>query len=111
MLLSRLAGNYMGDEGAGMLAEPLGKLTALQQLYLQSTVSGLLFLERIQGHCWLGFCDALCFGFVSNPADTDNHLCAEGARRLAEPLSKLTALQQLDLSGIVSFLERIQGHC
>ena len=51
MLLSRLAGNYMGDEGAGMLAEPLGKLTALQQLYLQSTVSGLIFLERIQGHC------------------------------------------------------------
>jgi hypothetical protein len=51
MLLSRLAGNHMGDEGAGMLAEPLGKLTALQQLNLRGTVSGLLFLERIQGHC------------------------------------------------------------
>jgi hypothetical protein len=30
---------------------------------------------------------------------------------LAEPLGKLTELQQLDLSGTVSFLERIQGHC
>jgi hypothetical protein len=30
----------MGDEGAGMLAEPLGKLTALQQLSLDCTFSG-----------------------------------------------------------------------
>ncbi len=32
LFLSRLAGNGIGAEGAGRLAEPLGKLTALQQL-------------------------------------------------------------------------------
>ncbi len=36
--LSRLAGNEIGAEGAGMLAEPLGKLTALQHLDLFGTV-------------------------------------------------------------------------
>ncbi len=37
LLLSRLAGNEIGDEGAGRLAEPLGKLTALQELNLFCT--------------------------------------------------------------------------
>ncbi len=35
---SRLADNGIGDEGAGRLAEPLGKLTALQELDLSGTV-------------------------------------------------------------------------
>ena len=38
LFLSRLAGNDIGAEGAGRLAEPLGKLTALQELYLYGTV-------------------------------------------------------------------------
>ena len=38
LFLSRLAGNKIGAEGAGRLAEPLGKLTALQELYLSGTV-------------------------------------------------------------------------
>ncbi len=38
LLLSQLAGNVFGAEGAGRLAEPLGKLTALLKLDLSSTV-------------------------------------------------------------------------
>jgi hypothetical protein len=38
LFLSRLADNRIGDEGAGRLAEPLGKLTALQELFLSGTV-------------------------------------------------------------------------
>ena len=37
LFLSRLAGNEIGAEGAGRLAEPLGKLTALQELNLYGT--------------------------------------------------------------------------
>ena len=37
LFLSRLAGNEIGSEGAGRLAEPLGKLTALQELNLAGT--------------------------------------------------------------------------
>ncbi len=33
-----LAGNEIGAQGAGRLAEPLGKLTALQKLNLSGTV-------------------------------------------------------------------------
>ena len=38
LFLSRPAGNKIGAEGAGRLAEPLGKLTALLKLYLSGTV-------------------------------------------------------------------------
>ena len=38
LFLSRLADNKIGDEGAGRLAEPLGKLTALLKLDLSSSV-------------------------------------------------------------------------
>jgi hypothetical protein len=38
LFLSRLADNEIGDEGAGRLAEPLGKLTALRELDLSGTV-------------------------------------------------------------------------
>ncbi len=38
LFLSRLAGNRIGAEGAGRLAEPLGKLTALQHLVLIGTI-------------------------------------------------------------------------
>ena len=34
LFLSRLADNKIGAKGAGRLAEPLGKLTALQELDL-----------------------------------------------------------------------------
>ena len=37
LFVSVLAGNKIGDEGAGRLAEPLGKLTALQELDLSCT--------------------------------------------------------------------------
>jgi hypothetical protein len=37
LFLSRLAANRIGAEGAGRLAEPLGKLTALHRLNLFST--------------------------------------------------------------------------
>ncbi len=42
LFLTCLAGSFIGDEGARMLAEPLGKLTALQQLDLGGTVSFVL---------------------------------------------------------------------
>ncbi len=42
LFLTRLAGNGIGDEGARVLAEPLGKLTALEQLNLRSAVSAVL---------------------------------------------------------------------
>ena len=38
VFFSRLADNEIGSEGAGRLAEPLGKLTALQHLDLGGTV-------------------------------------------------------------------------
>jgi hypothetical protein len=37
LFLSLLAGNKIGDEGAGRLAGPLGKLTALLKLGLSGT--------------------------------------------------------------------------
>jgi hypothetical protein len=37
LFVRRLAVNEIGDEGAGRLAEPLGKLTALQELNLFGT--------------------------------------------------------------------------
>ena len=37
LFLSRLADNKIGSEGAGRLAEPLGKLTALLKLDLSCT--------------------------------------------------------------------------
>ncbi len=42
LFLTRLAGNSIGVESARMLAEPLGKLTALTQLDLRGTVSAVL---------------------------------------------------------------------
>ena len=38
LFLIRLADNLIGAYGAGRLAEPLGKLTALQELNLYGTV-------------------------------------------------------------------------
>jgi hypothetical protein len=57
-----------------------------------------LFFEGFEG-CWMfGLCDSMLFAlFLSRFAD--NKIDAEGAGRLAEPLGKLTALQELDLSG------------
>ncbi len=41
LFLTRLADNGIGDEGVRMLAEPLGKLTALRKLDLGGTVSAV----------------------------------------------------------------------
>jgi hypothetical protein len=37
LFVSRLADNKIGAEGAGRLAEPLGKMTALLKLHLSCT--------------------------------------------------------------------------
>jgi len=42
LFLSRLADNKILAAGAGSLAEPLGKLTALQQLDFRSTLACVL---------------------------------------------------------------------
>jgi hypothetical protein len=64
LFVSRLADNYIGAEGAGMLAEPLGKLTALQELLFAGT--GLIviaFMRLLLGlvHVFLS-----CLGFQWN---------------------------------------------
>jgi hypothetical protein len=56
-----------------------------------------LFFEGFDGCCLFGVCDAMLFGlYLSRLAD--NKIGDEGAGRLAEPLGKLTALQELNLS-------------
>ncbi len=42
LFLTRLAGNGIGVEGARMIAEPLGKLTVLEQLNISGAVSTVL---------------------------------------------------------------------
>jgi hypothetical protein len=57
-----------------------------------------LFLEGFEGCCLIGLCDAMLFAlYLSRLAG--NQIGAEGAGRLAEPLGKLTALQELNLWG------------
>jgi hypothetical protein len=46
LFVSVLADYFIGAE-AGMLAEPLGMLTALQELVLASTFRGVLFLRDL----------------------------------------------------------------
>jgi hypothetical protein len=59
-----------------------------------------LFFEGFEGCCLFGMCYAMCFAlFLSRLAG--NGIGVEGAGRLAEPLGKLTALQELDLRGTV----------
>ena len=59
-----------------------------------------LFFEGFEGCCLFGLCDAMLFAlFLSRLAD--NKIGDEGAGRLAEPLGKLTALQELNLMGTV----------
>ena len=59
-----------------------------------------LFFEGFEGCCLFGLCDAMLFAlFLSRLAD--NKIGDEGAGRLAEPLGKLTALQELGLSRTV----------
>jgi hypothetical protein len=63
LFLSVLADNSIGAKGAGMLAEPLGKLTALLKLNLSCTF--FMFSFYICVCCWLGWgllhCVWLCF--------------------------------------------------
>ena len=42
LCLSHFAVNFIGDEGASILAEPLGKLTLLQNLDLGSAIAAVL---------------------------------------------------------------------
>jgi hypothetical protein len=66
LFLSRLAANDIGAEGAGRLAEPLGKLTALQELDLAGAIlSWLIFLMIESDLAWDGafgliLCLCLC---------------------------------------------------
>jgi hypothetical protein len=56
-----------------------------------------LFFEGFEGCCLFGLCDAMLVAlFLSRLAD--NEIGDEGAGRLAEPLGKLTALLELNLS-------------
>ena len=89
--------NGFGPEGARALSEPLGKLTALQQLHLSSNFFNFVFIFArgcvvVEG-AWHAWCWALFLTRVSG-----NDFGPDGARALSEPLGKLTALQQLDLS-------------
>ncbi len=59
-----------------------------------------VFIEGFEGGWLIGLCDAMLFAlFLSLRAG--NKIGAEGAGRLAEPLGKLTALQKLNLRGMV----------
>ena len=60
LFLSRLADNGIGAEGAGRLAEPLGKLTALQKLDLSCTVWAALFLGTESDVAWDGATHCAC---------------------------------------------------
>jgi hypothetical protein len=103
LFLTRVSGNGFGPEGARALSEPLGKLTALQQLDLSCKIFHLTLHVRgdviaVEG-AWHAWCWALFLTRVS-----DNFFGPEGARALSEPLGKLTALQQLDLGGKIFHL-------
>jgi hypothetical protein len=52
LFLSRLAGNRVGPEGAGRLAEPLGKLTALQWLYIDCAFPTPPFPDGTERFAW-----------------------------------------------------------
>ncbi len=102
LFLTRMSDNHLGPEGAQALSEPLGKLTALQQLDLSSKILICRFLiililgrgcvaDEGGRHAWWW---ALFLTRIS-----DNGFGREGAQALSEPLGKLTALQKLYLRG------------
>ncbi len=103
LFLTRMAGNRFGPEGARVLSEPLGKLTALQQLHLEGKI--FCFILICEGHVLLlrerDMGDVLAL-FLTRMAA--NGFGPEGARVLSEPLGKLTALQQLHLEGKIFVL-------
>ena len=107
-----MADNGFGPEGARVLSEPLGKLTALQRLNLWGKI--FCFILICEGHVLLlrerdmGGVLAL---FLTRMAG--NRFGPEGARVLSEPLGKLTALQRLDLGGQVFVLVcfALEGFC
>jgi hypothetical protein len=92
-----MSDNDFGPEGAQALSEPLGKLTALQQLELGGTILILIILILGRGcvadeggrHAWWW---ALFLTRMSG-----NDFGPEGAKALSKLLGKLTALHQLDL--------------
>ncbi len=103
LFLTRVSGNDFGPEGARALSEPLGKLTALQQLHLHGNIFNFVFIfgrgcVAVEG-AWHVWCWALFLTRVSG-----NRFGPEGARGLSEPLGKLTALQQLHLECKILFL-------
>ena len=75
LFLTRVSVNLFGPEGARALSEPLGKLTALQQLHLSSKIFHFLFLHlrgdvlrlrergmRGVGLCFLLACQGMALG-------------------------------------------------
>jgi hypothetical protein len=108
LFLSVLAGNSMSTEGAGMLAEPLGKLTALQELDLDGIAQDMFgtfscfFLKFEDGVEWDEAFGILFGFFLSRLAGNDS--VREGAGVLAEPLGKMTALRKLNLYRTFPFL-------
>jgi hypothetical protein len=85
------------EDGLKEIVDTIGKLTALQQLDLGGNIFHLILYVRgdvivVEG-AWHAWCWDLFLTRVS-----DNAFGLEGARALSEPLGKLTALQQLDLS-------------
>ncbi len=46
LFLTRMSGNFFGPDGARVLSEPLGKLTALQQLDLSGKIFHFLLILR-----------------------------------------------------------------
>ena len=93
--------SFLNVDGLNEIVEPLGKLTALQQLDLRSKILICRFLiililgrgcDADEGgrHAWWW---ALFLTRMS-----DNDFGREGAQALSEPLGKLTALQRLYLS-------------
>ncbi len=104
LALTLIPDNYFGDEGAKCLSEPLGKLTALQRLDLGGGDKLILFwfargFVSIVGSCAHVRC---CDLFLTRiPV---NNFKSQAASFLSKPLGKLTALQHLDLHGIILIL-------
>jgi hypothetical protein len=94
---TRFSDNDFGPQAAKFLAEPLGKLYALEKLYLQSTSAFfLLFIDFWRRSRKFDFVCCCCW-FLTRCSE--NNFGPEGAEVLAEPLGKLSALKILDLAG------------
>ncbi len=73
LFVSVLAGNGIGAEGAGRLAEPLGNLTALRELNLRGTVWNVLYFLRDLSVLLLGVVVWIAVYFVRECACRERH--------------------------------------